>query len=270
MVPSIKDLEDKYKGKAGFVIGSGPSIAEQDVTPLRDYVTISVNSGLVKMPDCDFFLSDDVGVKNWSYYLFDLPQTKCLKLLYIDKLQEYCHHLNPEEVIFFRHKWWHDPRNKKFNPVGLTLTKGYNEPIIGARSSAASALHFLYIMGCDPIVLLGTDCSLSNVYDEGILRRYFYQYWPKEMQPYRITGESVFCAPNRGIKDDFYVDSHSMEFLDYWHLLAKQVDKQSINVINASGGILEYFPRMKLEEVLDEYGDRKKEKDYASETKQAN
>ena len=51
----MKDLQDRYSGKLGFVIGAGPSLRFIDEKQLKPYVTITVNSGIVKVPECDFF-----------------------------------------------------------------------------------------------------------------------------------------------------------------------------------------------------------------------
>ena len=60
----------------------------------------------------------------------------------------------------FDHKSWFSPEDKSYNLDGLKLTK--QEPIVGARVSMGSAVHLAFLMGCDPIVLLGNDCQLKN------------------------------------------------------------------------------------------------------------
>jgi len=251
----LKDLAGLYKGSMGFVIGAGPSLHFQDLSPLKDYPTITVNAGFLKFPQCDAFVSDDIGVKNWNYFIHDLKESDCMKLLYEKKLGKEAYHLN--NVIFFDHKWYYSPADKALNFAGLEMTKNPWKRIIGARTACGSALHFLHIFGCDPLIILGCDCA----FDRSGTRRYFWQF-DGEPEAYRLTGEPVHSAANRGKhpKTGAYYDSHSANFLEYWHLLSIQTKKQGINIINASGGILESFPRLKLSEVLEKYGDRKKPK----------
>jgi hypothetical protein len=235
----VKSLKNKHENKLAFVIGAGPSLHFVDVEPLRDYVTITVNSGLVKAPWCDYFLSDDIGVTTWDYYVDLLPKLDCVKLLYDKKLAKHCSHLN--NFYFFPHTWWYSPKDKKYNPAGLKLNK--TGPIIGAISSVGSAVHFLYLMGCSPIVLLGCDCC----YKDG--HRYFWQYEgeskPKRIKPFK-----------QKVYDHLYERIYRENIVDYWNNLAKL--NPDVNIIDCSDGLLQCFPKMKISEVLEKFGGRKK------------
>ena len=249
----LRELQDKYKDKTGFVIGAGPSLHFQDVEPLKEYVTIAVNSGLAKAPFCNYFVSDDIGVQHYNYYLQLLPDLTCIKLLYKDKLENHVCHLKRNEIVWFKHKWWYDPKNKKYNPTGLVLTKDAELPIVGARTSSGTAIHILYIMGCNPIILLGIDCCYGVNEPR---KRYFWQY-DGEYRVARITThEPVFAFANKGFyKNTKYpIDSHGRDFLQYWDAFVQQnKSTPDLHIINASGGILEAFERMSLEKVLEKY-----------------
>jgi len=247
---SVKDFRDRHAGKLGFVIGSGPSLHKVDTEVLKDYVTFAVNSSLSKIQFADYFVADDIGVKNWNYYANILPTVEAVPFLFIDKLKDHAAHLDEDKIVWFKHTWWFDPKNKTYNEDGLIMTK--DEPIIGARTTAGSAVHLAYIMGCDPIVLLGCDCCYEGS------RRYYWQF-KDEKKCYRLTGEQVFSFPNRGLQNGRPVDAHSVDFLEYWEALGKQVKKQEINVIDASGGLIKSFPKSSLDKVLEEYGDRRKD-----------
>ena len=248
----MKDLQDRHAGKMGFVIGASPSLHNVDPNLLKDYVTITVNSGVLKIPNCDYFLSDDIGAKWWNYWHDTVKHSNCIKLLFEDKLRSEAGHFDPEKVVYFKHKWWFQPPRKYNLPDGLIMTKNAELPIIGARTSAGSAVHMAYIMGCDPIVLLGCDCCYGpkNL-------RYFWQY-PGETKAYRINGEPVFCHANNGKMFNKTVDHHCVEFMEYWTKLAK-INQGTCNIVYASeGGILSCFPVMTLNEVLAKYGERKR------------
>ena len=246
----VKDFRDKHKGQMGFVIGSGPSLRHVDPNDLKPYVTISVNSSISKfMKTADYFLADDIGVTHWNYYKIQNRGKgggfPCF--LFKSKLKNEAGHIDADRIVWFDHKTWYEPSKKKYHKDGLVLTK--DEPIIGARTSVGSALHMLYIMGCDPIILLGCDCCYEG------MNRYYWQF-PGESRCYRLNKEKVFSFPNRGNHKGSPVDSHSMDFLQYWEALSNSTKKSGVNVINASGGILDSFPRLTLVEVLSEFGDR--------------
>jgi hypothetical protein len=242
-VKTTNDLKDIHKDKLCFIFGAGPSLHFIDTEPLRDYVSITVNSGVLKAKWCDYFLSDDVGVCTWSYYTDVLPKLGCIKLLYKDKLSNKCQHLS--NVMLFSHTWWYSPSTKSYNPPGICLTK--QEPIIGAINSVGSAVHFAYIMGCNPVVLMGCDCS----YKDG--HRYFWQYEGEE-KPHRV-------ASMRVISDSYYEKDYTEKSLVYWNVLAesnKRILESEMRVFDSSDGILDCFPKMSIHNIMEEYGARKK------------
>jgi len=245
----MQDIQDIHSGSIGFIIGSGPSLHTQDVRPLENYVTIAVNSGILKMPDSDYFVSDDQGIRSWNYYRQTLKSSKCKKLMFEDKLSDSVEFFGEDEVALFKHKTWYDPKSKKKYPGGVDLTRDASLPIVGARTSMGSAIHCAYIMGCDPIVLLGCDCCFSG------RKRYFWEF-PGERKAIRVDGRPNNWSPKRG-KDGKVQDRHCLDFIDYWEDFSNA--NKDVNIIYASeGGALDVFPKMTLLEVLEKYSDRLK------------
>lgn len=240
----VKDLQDTHKDKLCFIYGAGPSLRYVDETQLRDYITITVNSGFLKDRLCDYFVSDDLSIEDWSYY-DSIWMFRRKKLLYRDKFEPICS--EKKDVIFYDHTWWFSPDDKEYNYEGLKLKK--EEPIVGARSSVASAVHLAYIMGCNPIVLLGNDCKLSKDRHH----RYFWQEWPIEKQPFRISGyEFNSRNQNRGFNRD--------SLIKYWNKFAevnRKIIGEQVEIIDCSDSDLRCFTRMHLQEIIDKYGDRK-------------
>ena len=246
----LSDLQNCFSHKPsslGFVIGSGPSIYKQDLEPLKEYITIAVNSGIMKFPSADMFLADDWAVSSHEYF-YDLKDLSCIKLLYKSKLEKYSSHIKEEEVVYFDHKSYYVPSEKKYYPEGLIFTKDPFLPIIGARTGAASCIHILHMLGIQNIILLGIDCCFSK--DK---KRYFWEY-EKNIKTTRVDGRKIEKRIDGKIRG-YPVDSHSRSFLEYWGKLAEQAKKQNINIINCSGGILDFFPKMKIEDVLKKYGE---------------
>ncbi len=235
----MKQFKDIHKDKMCFIYGAGTSLHFIDCEPLKKYVTIAVNSGVVKAKWCDYFLSDDIGMKNWSYYTELLPTLNCKKLLYKDKLKH--HHSHLDDVFLYEHTWWFSPEGRKYNYDGLKLNK--TGPIIGARTSMASAVHFAYIFGCNPIILLGNDCCFKDG------KRYFWQY-KGEDAPHRTNNQRFNSrTQNFGFSQS--------DFVEYWtcfEQMNRDVIGKEVEIIDASESVLDCFPKMKINEVLEKYG----------------
>ena len=234
----LSDFKDKHKGKIAFILGSGPSLHYLDVDLIKDHVCIAVNSAIKKMGHVHYFVSDDSDIMGWDYYDSYVKKTYFhTNFLYKQKFEGKCDDV--KDTVMYSHKSWYSPENKSYNLDGLKLTK--NEPIVGARTSMGSAVHLAFLMGCDPIVLLGNDCQLKNG------KRYFWQF-PGEQKQFRVKGRKfTHQTQNRGFNKD--------SFVEYWNYFA-QVNKDSdVTIIDASDSCLDCFPKMSVREVLDNFGE---------------
>ena len=217
----------------GFVVGSGPSVRHIDPGALRNHTVLSVNSSIKKFKDCDYYVCDDWDVMNWDY--FDLARgLDCTKLLYRKNFAKHESLFRSDNYVYYSHKEY--AVNGVVKPSNLKLTK--SEPIIGARTVAASAIHFAYIMGCDPIVLIGSDCR----YEDG--KRYFWEF-PGETMCYRKDGKKYNLPTNAEQKD-----VHCVSFTEYWeYFTAVNPDNNIILIKDTS--TLDMFKELTLEEILD-------------------
>lgn len=83
---NLEEFNQKHTGQTAFLIGAGPSIIDLNLVPLKDHVTIAINSGYCAYEDADYFLTDDY-VQNWSYFFQDLVQSsKTIAFLYENEL----------------------------------------------------------------------------------------------------------------------------------------------------------------------------------------
>lgn len=245
----IKDLENKYKdNEFCFVIGSGPSlhfISKELLEIISKHPVICVNAAIMKFADKKndlYFLSDDEDICRWSFFYDDLLKSNATCLFYDKKLKGLTGLIPEERTIFFQHKTWYNHITKEKPKDGLVMTKDANLPVIGARNSLASAVHFAYIFGVKNIILLGVDCC----YDGN--KKYFWEY-DDEKKAKRITNKPAVFFPKRKMNDTI-VDTSMIDFMKYWSELAYQAEKQKISIVNCSGGILEVFPRVDLKEFL--------------------
>lgn len=251
---SLEEFRNKHKGKMAFVAGAGPSLRHIKPETISPYVVFTANSGVLKYPNCDYFVTDDDGVCTWNYWNKTVRESRCTKLLYEDKLKSKVSNLRPEEVRLFKHRQWatQTKNGLEYHKENLRLTEDPNYPIIGARSSQATALHWAYIMGCDPIVLLGLDCCYEG------RNRYFWQF-PGEPKAIQYVG-SVESNPNQGLLKNKPVDKHCVAYDLYWKHFA-EVNPEALNgrIIYVSPiGILDIFPKMTIEDVIIKYGERLK------------
>jgi hypothetical protein len=178
---SVTDFFGLHKGKPGVIMCSGPSLIDVPKQDLQGFISMAVNSAILHYPDCHYFISDDQDLKNWSYFTRDLVQSRCIKFLYSKKLGLESKRFRPQEVCEFDHTWWFDPISGRKNMDGIIMRKHTTGKIIGARSSTASALHMMYLMGCSPILIAGMD---GRVVDG---RRYFWEI-PGQPMPWRTNG----------------------------------------------------------------------------------
>ena len=229
---NIKDLQDKHKGTIGFVVGSGPSARNIDPDMLKDHTVLSVNSSIKKFYKCDYYVIDDWDVMNWDY--FDYARgLDCMKLLYRKHYAKHERLFRPDNYILYSHSEY--AINGVVKPNNLKLTK--SEPIIGARTVQASAVHLAYIMGCDPIVLIGADCR----YEDG--KRYFWEF-PGEAMCYRKDGKKYNLPTNPEGKD-----IHCLNFVEYWEHFAKVNPDNNVKTIKGTSN-LKMFDEISLESLL--------------------
>ncbi len=243
---TIKDLQNKHNNEIIFIVGAGPSINNIDVDLLKNYTVMAVNSGILAAPFAKYFTSDDTDIMSWNYFN-DLEKMNCICLFFEKKWRDVdVKFLSEERVVFYDHKSWFSPPSSYNLPDGLILTKDINDPIIGGRTSTGSCVHLAYCMGAKVIVLLGNDCKLSK--DKH--HRYFWQDWPIDNQPFRISGyEFNSRNQNRGFNRD--------SLIKYWNKFAevnRKIIGEQVEIIDCSDSDLRCFTRMHLQEIIDKYG----------------
>jgi hypothetical protein len=247
-MPQLNSFVNKHKDQMAFIVAAGPSLHFQNVLPLKEYVTFTVNSGILKIPQCDYFVTDDPAVADWNYFQLTARSSRSIKLLY-SKLENDVSHLDPEKIVWYDHIEGHSPFDPNVRDGYQMTAEG---PIAAARTSAGSAVHLAYIMGCNPIVLLGCDACYKNG------KRYFWQF-PDERNAVRIRNpQSLHCRADKGLRQGKPVDQDCLDFLEYWRVFAKSNENRSKIIYASEGGLVDAFPSMTLKQVLTIYGDRKK------------
>lgn len=237
---NLEEFNGKYEGKVAFVIASGPSIYFQDLEPLKNFVTIAVNSGYVALPESDFFVSDDQSVVNWDYFYSTLKNSShTIPLLYEDKLKSSVS-LFGDRIVLYRHR-------RRYHITNFYEHENYSNHLVQCHSSVGTAIHVAHVMGFSKIGLLGVDCRRF----QGC--RYFWQIKDKKVfkEPKRKDGIPIdpFHRVNlRGVQTDTDLNS----IMEYWQ---KQGDKinEKCDVYNLSSlSILDVFPKISLNQFLED------------------
>lgn len=172
-------LKDKHLGETAFVVASGTSLNDLDISGIHDHVVISLNASILLMnwskgkPDKRYWISNDAFCRQWSYWK-DVIEAKANKIVR-DSWRRYFRELKGFYVF--------SPRPTDENDLNV------EDEGLCHCSSAPSALDLALQMGCKKVFLLGVDhCIRSR---SG--RRYFWEYWDKKKRPrFQRTMHSKF------------------------------------------------------------------------------
>lgn len=240
MTRNLEEFNGAYKDKVAFVVGAGPSLHFQDLSPLSNFLTIAVNSGCLAVPDADFFVSDDWSVSRWSYFIRNLKHSKTTLLLYEKMLKKYAAPFGDRAVLFRHRSGYHITDKYDHNDYDLHLMQ--------ARSSIGTAIHIAHIMGCSKIVLLGVDgIRVNNC-------RYFWQFDRRKYQVNRIDGVSI--DPHKKIRyGGTATDEDLVDIQHYWDTFVEKLGKE-VSILNGSPmSAIDIFPKVSLSEFMKEHKD---------------
>ncbi|GIV64221.1 MAG: 6-hydroxymethylpterin diphosphokinase MptE-like protein [Chloroflexota bacterium] len=143
-------LKDSQRGKRCFILGNGPSLAQTDLSRLRDEFTIGLNRIYLAFPQMGF---------ETSYYLSinDLVIEQCaeeIKTLKMPRFVSWRAHrwLQPDENLFFLYttytgpKFAHDLTGRVWEGATVTYV----------------ALQVAFYLGFDTVILIGVDHNFTT------------------------------------------------------------------------------------------------------------
>ncbi len=100
----LSGLIDKHEGKPAFILGSGPSLHNLDWKLIEPYITIAVNSAILKAPKSNYYFSCDFGMTVWESWI-TLRNLKCDLILYnVDVGFRYLEYLTKEKLAIYSPK----------------------------------------------------------------------------------------------------------------------------------------------------------------------
>lgn len=240
---SLNEFKNKHKGQRCFIIATGPSLTLDDVLKLKDEVTFTMNSGYKLIAKgfnpSYYFITDGIGYGKIKHDLdnYDLPP-----VFYNEKdiKWENRHLAHPlpvkVSVVLSRWEWHHLPYflNRKFMSDDISKSVTMGDTVV------TIILQACIYMGFDEIYLLGTDCSFHGKHKHSSLMKY-----DDEDKIYK----KAFNAKNKmqPSPDELY-----LRYMEDYREIKKFADKKGVKIYNATrGGMLEIFPRVNLDDILD-------------------
>lgn len=159
-------LINKHRGENAFIFGAGPSLWFNMKHPFfskihEHGITIAVNSAVVAVPNFDYWVSNDVLCRKWSYWE-DVVKGKGIKVVR-NSWEKYKKEL--EGFLFF------NPR---------PTTEGVIDPGhlgLAYCSSIPTSIDLAIQMGCKKIFLFGVD---QNSYK---YKHHFWEFMERDKQP---------------------------------------------------------------------------------------
>lgn len=224
----LSDMLGVHGGETGFVAASGPSLRHVPRDLAESHPVICVNSSVQWFSGNPYYFTCDGRVvfkKHWQDLRYRESKIICLA----------------DVTGTWIHRWGGiEDTDRLFlfdRTASSTMERDADKLIIGSCSTHC-AVHMAYVMGFDPIVLLGVDCC----YEDG---KKYYNDFPGTPD----DGYYIPVGPKHIVTPDGKSDDHLKKFDSTWAELAKK--NPHVNVINASGGVLDAFPRVSIEELIE-------------------
>ncbi|MBE5958153.1 MAG: DUF115 domain-containing protein [Lachnospiraceae bacterium] len=223
----IKKMKGMYQGKRCFIVATGPSLRVKDLEMLSDEITFGVNS-IAKIGEKTEWRPTYLGIQD--PYVYEKIEQDILQNFddnvfagdnLCDKFQI------PERFILFPYMGLHTYYMNKYNEFGTKFSDDAYRIVYDGYSITFSMIQIAVYMGFKEIYLLGCDCNYqkgakNHFIESGFIDRSAHNNYGRLMSGYKEAKK--------------YIETHN-----------------DIKIINCTrGGMLELFPRKKLEEVLEE------------------
>ena len=222
-------FKNKHLNERCFVILTGPSLTLEDLNMLKNETTFAVNSCIQLFPNTSWRPSYYVITDHLVYKSIgnELENSDMLCPIFysrnglrvrIKKENSY-----PFKSLYLYHFINFLTNGKSTLGWSNDISKG----VADAPSCVYAVMQIAYYMGFKEVYVIGADCnySLENQHSKVV------NYTPK-----------VKISKNAGL-----------HVLKAWKSIKKHLDTKDMKVYNATrGGMLELFPRVKLEEIIKE------------------
>lgn len=217
------------KGEVGFIAASGPSLRHIDSKKFEDKTIIAVNGSFLKFKNQNPYYFTCDGRVVFKYHWQEVKYSYSPVVVNLagagSQIFLWGGILDTSRIYYYSEK----REDKKFLDT--------DSSIISASNSTIAAVHFAHILGCSPIILLGVDCC----YEEG--KKYYNDF---EGQP--KDGWHLNVSDPPAVDEDKSSDGYLHLFQNGWKEIAEI--NNHIEILNASGGILDCFPKVNWEDYV--------------------
>lgn len=229
----LEKYKNRYCGERIFLIGTGPSLTEEDINKVRNEYTFSVNSFVLAMKELNFepsfygFIDGD----NMDLYGDEILALSDSDIFYTCKYplkRKYKRQLrkktNAYEFLQMDNRFWEGLA--KDVPVGFSTD--ITDEVYWGYTCMYSMMQIIAYMGFSKVYLMGMDC----IYAPGV--RDFYD-----------------CRDEKTIAEGSYGGGTVPGFIKAWESVEKFTREMNIKIYNATrGGMLEVFERVDLDSIL--------------------
>lgn len=239
------ELKLRHQGRRCFVLGNGPSLKDADLALLRDEITIGANSFFqhpqareiqlkyLCIGDANFFDDTAKGVA-WHRLIEEtLPHTVMM--------------FNPAAKALLQRHGLYRGHQVFYYQQGITVTNpdlvhfDFTKPLnVGHNTGSRLSIPLAVYMGCAQIILLGYDCNWMENF------RGSYHFYARN--PHFPEFDSQ-AADGRWPR---YADQllNALRDFESHALLAEAAGAMGVKIVNASGGLLDTYPRISYAEAL--------------------
>jgi hypothetical protein len=191
-----RKLTNRHKNKPIYIVGGGTSLLGFNFIKLKTKITMACNSAALQFPakymvflDEQFYKENKKGIQSFKGFKITMASYETITGPKVIKVKDW------KEVKVQRQNF----KQKGFVPLGLSDNE--DDGLNTGGNSGFLALQAAYIMGCNPIYLMGIDLRFSNH------KKYFYDGKKDsaggEIQYDNMSKAFNFAAPlfkERGVK----------------------------------------------------------------------
>ena len=222
----IKNYKNKYLGERCFIVATGPSLTIEDLDKIKNEHCFGMNSSVLILKNTEwkpqfYGIQDENVYKKLEKAIVDTSENDMPEVFISNTIKHKFNVPNRFKVFplhYLDHKMFHFKGFGRYNfsdDCYGTIYDGY--------SITFSLMQIACYMGFREIYLLGCDCNYNQKKQHFI--------------------ESGHFDPKASIMGDKMICGH-IEF-------KKFADKKGVKVVNCTrGGMLEVYPRKKLDDIL--------------------
>lgn len=226
-------IKDKHKGKAGFVIGNGPSLKMEDLSKIHNHGYISIASNKISLA-----FKETLWRPNYYTIADPLVWSKISKNIDVDiEIVHVPSHFEGKDCNV-KVKCWKPLYNnfrKELSNISDNLSVGAFGGFTVTYENIQIALHLglnpIYIIGCDHYYPGDKGISTGELVEDSGIQNHF-------IKEYKSPGEKTISAPIK-------------KMTQAYEIARLYSDKYDVKIFNATrGGHLEAFKRIDLDSVL--------------------